>query len=437
MHRKTRSALFVLAAISVLLLFSSCTLWNGRTNPDSPPSTREYYEGTRGVEARFVRVPPKLYYYAGGGREDNPIDIEVEVANVGASMARGGLYLSGFDPNLITFDDIFIDPDGAGACALDVGNLATGRFGAVFRCDGVRIGTSRSGGIDVRIENLAQTIDDVFGTHISSKKLFTSPISVDFSKEDSGWRSEISFAGVDYEYAKRGRLFLSLFAGLDFDRYNGLEYILAGDTYEYPGGETALHTYTGYLHDWPAGLDEIRQNFLLTSCYLYTTYATPLVCIDPEPFNEGEKVCRPRTITWGKGQGAPVTITSIYQENTPLKVRFDFEVRNVGTGKIFDPGYIEYCSPYFPGRVTSKMLDVVYIGDVRIGTASLIEGDPRLECSPDFKVRLQNGVGRFTCSYDISRLRNLKSAFETPLIIELWYGYSQTDRRTVTIKRIT
>lgn len=422
----------LLLVLLLLLGLSACR------NQTSDPRTNRYYEGYKGIETHFTRLPPRLYYYQGMGPEQNAVDLEIEVRNEGASFARGGVYLSGFDPNLFTFEDIHIDPDGAGACALDISNLATGSLGAVFRCDGVTIGSNSGGGLDFRFEDLASTIDSVFGSKISSQKLFRNPIRLDVSTFDNDkYRMDFSWDGVDFEYAKRGRLFLALFAGLDFDRYNGIEYILAGDMYEYPGGETLLHTYRGFMHDWPAGLDELRQNFLVTSCYQYTTYATPSVCIDPEPYNaEIRKVCQAKTYTTSGGQGAPVAITSVFQENTPLKVRFDFEIQNVGKGKIWDPGYLEYCSPYYPGRPSSRMTDVVYIGDVRVGTASMLSGDPRLECTPDHAVRLQNGRGRFTCSYDISRLRNLKSAFETPLVVELWYGYSDSELRTVQIKRV-
>lgn len=418
-----------------LLIVAGC----GGRGPEPP--IHNTYEGTQGVEAQFIHgtPPPTIYYFEGAADRDNSFVVEVDVRNVGASFARGGIFLSGYDPNMILFEEIPVDPDGRySACALDIGNIATGNFGAIFRCDGVEIGTNRQGGVDIQLDDLAATWDDLFGTKIQEEKLFeNTKVSVDARYlTDGEYEIQFSAGAIDFEYAGRGRLFLALFSGIDFARNYGREFFLAGDTAAFPGGEMELFTYHGRVVDWPPGLDEIRQNLLLTSCYLYTTYATPLVCIDPDPYGYGEKVCSPRTHTWGSGHGAPVTITSLYQESTPVKLRFDMEIRNVGTGQVYDPGYIEYCSPYYPGRVERRFLDVVYLGDVRIGQASLFEGDARLECTPEYKIRLTDGVGHVTCTLDISRLQSFRSAFETPLVVELWYGYSQTERRQVLLKRV-
>ena len=146
---------------------------------------------------------------------------------------------------------------------------------------------------------------------------------------------------------------------------------------------------------------------------------------------QDRKVCTPRHFTGTKGQGAPVAVTLIEQENTPRQAVFRIHVKNVGGGQVYDPGKLEMCSPYFPGRVTNQDLNVIYIGDIRVS------GDlQRLRCTPNNFLRLnpQTQEGIITCMYDIP-FSGLRSAYRTPLVVELWYGYSKTMQRRVLIKR--
>jgi hypothetical protein len=75
-------------------------------------------------------------------------------------------------------------------------------------------------------------------------------------------------------------------------------------------------------------------------------------------------------------------------------------------------------------------LNKVYVLDARIG-------DQHLDCTPNRGdgIRLVNGQGNVRCEYDLEYL-TAKSAYETPLIVELGYGYSTTMTRRVTFKRV-
>ena len=92
-------------------------------------------------------------------------------------------------------------------------------------------------------------------------------------------------------------------------------------------------------------------------------------------------------------------------------------------------GYLERCSPYYPGRLSTLHVNKVYVVDARIGNT-------HLRCTPDRGdgVRLVDGRGSFRCFYDLE-YQTAKSAYETPLIIELAYGYGETMMRATTIKR--
>ncbi len=419
--------LLVIVLLSSFILLTSCNRIPRRDPAHQIGNFEDnkYYQGVRGVEMMFVQgMPPnKIYYY--GDAYDNTFDVNVEVANVGSSFARGGIYLSGYDPTMIHFQGINPDRSSGRACMIDVGNIGFGQFGATLRCDDFFIGASSDlSMIDFNIEGIGSRFELgrlVGGTDLSwQKRGDQNRFGIDFSNPN-----------IDVEYANHGRLLIAMFSGLDFSRNFGVEYLLAGDTYEYPGGELEYINFDGNIVNWPPGLDYSKQSFLVTNCFLYATYAAPVVCIDPTPFSQDRKVCRPREYTTTNGQGAPVAVTSIVQENTPRQAVFTINIKNVGGGTVYDPGFLELCSPYYPGRVTNENLNIVYIGDIRVS------GDlQRLDCTPNDFVRLDpnTGTGRVTCSYDIP-FSGLRSAYQTPLVVELWYGYSKTKEKSVWIKR--
>jgi hypothetical protein len=174
----------------------------------------------------------------------------------------------------------------------------------------------------------------------------------------------------------------------------------------------------------------IEQHIMMTNCYMYTTFAAPTVCIDPQPYSTNRKVCHPSISKWSNGQGSPLAISHVRQENTPRTAVFHIEVANVGPGHVWDPGKLEKCSPYYPGGAKSADLNTVWIGDVRIGNT-------QLTCTPRTHFRLdQAGRGRFTCTYPIE-YAELNSAYQTGLVIELWFGYSVIQDRIIPVKRVT
>src|SRR3989337_2797933 len=147
----------------------------------------------------------------------------------------------------------------------------------------------------------------------------------------------------------------------------GQGYMLRGNTPDYPNGEEGFIEFKGYIKNWPANLDHTTQNFLVTNCYGYATYAAPEVCIDPQPFSQDRKVCIPQEIVFSQSQGAPVAITRVEQEPTPNSVIFTIHFKNVNKGTVMDIGYLQRCSPYYPGRLDSRHMNVIYVWDVRIG----------------------------------------------------------------------
>lgn len=433
----------VLALLAVMVLsLAACDMPFSSYSKNKNSANTNYYEGTQGVVMRFsdsANPPSKMYYYGDADPDDNKFNIFVDVHNIGSSWTRGGLYVSGYDPNMIKIDEIDIPKlnGGWGDCTLDFGFFGAGgdsgdanfwdMFAGNLGCSDVGFNAYSEGADQwgLGFESIGQLIGDDGNEWWKQ---------IGFSYDNIGGSPSIGFNLDDdfnFDYMNHGKGLLILMSGLSFERYNGEEYMLQPDNYNFPGGEMTTIAFNGEIREWPRGLDQTERPmpFLVTNCYLYTTYAAPQVCIDPAPLDEGRKVCVPREITYNGGNGAPIAVSSIEQENTRKRIYFDINIQNVGGGQVFDMGYMERCSPYYPGRLSSMQMDKVYVIDARIG-------NQHLKCTPDRGdgVRLVNGRGQVKCYYDLE-YQTAKSAYETPLIVELAYGYAENMERRMTIKR--
>lgn len=415
-----------LLLVFTLFLLTSCGFTSSGSSSDR--ENEEYFRGTEGVYMEFVHgaPPPRLFYY-GPDPVANEFELAVDLENRGASDAIGAIYVSGFSPDIIRLDGTSIEETGVNDCSFDLSGFDFGQGGSSigfsFSCFGIGVSgnTGSNGDWNARLNLVSNYLFGIENIAFSSGG-------------DDNWALHLgwdTFGGLDL--LNHGRALVLTLSSIDFERYNGYLFsenagVLKGDNYFFPGGEKGYLSIRGQIGaDWPAGLDQIDQTFLVTSCYGYTTFATPKICIDPAPFDETKKVCTPRDYSWSGSQGAPVAISRLEQDSTPRKIFLTFTVENVGQGIVMNPGYLERCSPYYPDRFDSRHKDVVYIGDIRIG-------NQRLKCTPSHAVRLNNGRGTFTCEYDFV-YATAKTAYETPVVVELWYGYQQTIQKTINIKR--
>lgn len=419
-----------LLLVMLALVITSCA-YGRATNPE----TTDFYKGTQGVEARFDHIPTKLFFYSDAGPNGNDFEIGVEVRNQGASWSRGAVFLSGYDPHLIVFDEVPLGSLRQNDCSFSFSQIArdafTGKgvFGGIFSCGAAGYaGVSATGDAFINIQSANE-----FARRMGWTDDFPEfQVQADTVYDQTHFTVNFLGQNLNMDYWGHGRLFLTMFSGVDFLAVLGREYVLAGRSYEYPAGDLEFFSYTGHINPagWAPGLDEVRQPLLLTNCYYYTTFAAPLVCIDPDPYSDVSKVCSPRQISFSGSQGAPVAITSIEQEAGPRQSIFRINIQNVGRGEVYDPGALQKCSPYIADRVSPNDKNIVYLGDVRIGNQRLFD------CTPNGVIRLQNGRGTVTCTYPYE-FQGAQSAYETPIYVELWYGYSDTERRDVQIKRVS
>ncbi|MFB6198459.1 MAG: hypothetical protein ABEI52_09370, partial [Halobacteriaceae archaeon] len=117
--------------IAVVLLIFLIACGSGGEEQDT------YFTGSTGVEMRMpdqTSPPETIHYYPDTG--DNTFDISVEIWNKGSSAGRGGLYVSGYDPNMIHVEGI--NPQSQfNACGLSftsLGDVFDGEFVASLGC---------------------------------------------------------------------------------------------------------------------------------------------------------------------------------------------------------------------------------------------------------------------------------------------------------------
>lgn len=437
----------IASLLMTVLLLTACTGdYFGGFGNRPPSSNRDYYTGTEGVRMMFSDMsspPARMYYYEDYDADDNVFDIVVDLHNVGSAYTLGALYVSGYDPTMIELYDeeglaLPIQEYGAdwGDCLVDIGfngNPVGGSFWNVvtgaWNCAGQGVSGHVNSKDDwgAKVNTLAPFLDwmgvqtDIFDG-----------ISLAFDSNPGGDHLSIGYEeNFNFEWLNHGRGMIIYLEGINFRQYNGVEYRLKPDLPIYPGGEQETKIFTGEVRNFPQGLDQATVPIQITNCYIYATYAAPQVCIDPDPNSLERKVCYPKRITYGKGTGSPIKITSIEQVDYSKKgTHFEINIQNVGGGTVIDPTRIEQCSPYYPIRPTTRVFNKVYMTDVRIG-------NQHLDCEPDRwdGIKLDStGRGRIRCTYNYN-FQRIGSAFQTPLIVEFAYGYAETMRRDMIVKK--
>lgn len=449
-----RTLPILLLSLFLASTLTACSGLGGGTKQDP------YFTGYDGAAMRLPPgSAPKTFYYYSTMRNadtDNRLFYNLEVANKGAADTYGGVYISGYDPTFIKVKGVDISQAGANIdCDWDA-LMTNHNWQAVIACTfldsnvyvtlGNHQQTSGGGSFD-----MGRILDAIFGNALDAKVPIIGrkirdwvtglqfDINCDNDKNECAIGVDWTTQDFDFGAASNGRVAIAYITSLYADmmgnrnfinRLHGKEFALAGDRQSYPGGEFTYLPFEAEIISWPKGLQQTQQNFMFTSCYIYTTYADPQVCIDPYPDTSTRKVCKPKAVTYPKGQGGPVAITSIQQENTPRAIYFTINVQNKGKGLVYAPMSMHKCDPLQSDRVTNKDLNYVILGDIRLANEN-----QQFRCQPQSRIiRLdEKGKGTIMCEYPV--MYNIQSAYQSPLVISLWYGYSETLQTSVLLKR--
>lgn len=396
-------------------------------------------------------------------------ELNLLIHNIGQSASAGGIFISGYDPNLITVQsragqdqirteqsdqtclhDIIIDGDRYDALIFCEKNDGTSWGVRVDGNDGRDSQTVTFGGL--ALDDWADKIlSGVTGENVDwfSKNGFFGSGRFEVTNQDGkiGVRMMFGNPSADPNRALRGFLLLNMLygeiSGCDSNcrmfppRFESGQ-VLLGISDESPQGDALYLDYDIILNreKWPALLNELPQTLQVTACYYYTTTLTPTVCVDPDPGNNRGDPCSASPLVFKQTQGAPIAITRIDQKGIPGGTLFTIHLKHVGNGRFWEPGSLPLCGPYSGARPDARREEVVHLLDARMA------GEFRkLDCSPKnsngygtTSIRFQNGVAQVNCAYKGSALTS-RQAYESAMTLEFGYLYQNSITKKVVIHR--
>jgi hypothetical protein len=440
MKKETIHKIILITLLLSLTIITACSgMYQGRNKGCSEGDACSYYTGNRGILTFLDRPPTTLYYRTtdAGKLDANFVEFNVRLRNDGPSDSYGAVFFSGVGSETFALSRIdskgerpVMVPRTQQACYLDLFNIgdlkSPGTWNFMANCHGASFSQygDRSR-LSLNFDALAQK----FGEHLPWLR------NLSGTNIDLTWRDgEItSFTiGTNRLLLNFGRSLMIIISGLDFESFGGASFYLQGDNPAFPGGDIDYKTFKLRMRGtWPSGQDYYHIRYNIRTCYAYTTFVSPMICIDPDPFSDESKVCRDFTHQIRGTQGAPIAVTNVRTTNTGREVILEMTIRNVGPGTVWDVGYLEQCSPYYPSTVRPSMKDVVYIGYAHIANRAL-------DCGNTYRLRLDPHTreARLTCRYDLVNTDYVGSAYQEPLRMELWYGYEENIQRQLTVRKL-
>jgi hypothetical protein len=204
-------------------------------------------------------------------------------------------------------------------------------------------------------------------------------------------------------------------------------------------GKSLYNSQGGYfVHSSEASItrdkitDKYTPTIMATACYRYSTIASGDVCIDPKPYETGDrqKACTPTDLSFSEGQGGPIAVTNIFVEPSSNHYTLTFYIRNSGGGMVYDvsKGISNPCT-----KIELDERNKIKVSDVKLGGQSI-----KASCKPSLdsdnaRLTLSDGQAVLFCRTPDNYLSQQDAAFVTPVTIELEYGYRSSTSRRVEI----
>ena len=206
-----------------------------------------------------------------------------------------------------------------------------------------------------------------------------------------------------------------------------------------PNGGQDILGFNGKILAENLNVEKYEPTLLATACYYYFTIAGPSVCIDPNPYStvKEKKVCEVQDTSLSS-QGAPIAVTRIDEEAFATKTQFRITIKNAGNGDVLKADAASNkCDPSGTQKITREDVDKVNLMWVKIADKALMCG-PFAEApqkNTGGLIRLINGEGFVICELPSSEYSNKISAYTTPLLIQLSYGYRNSIEKKIQIKK--
>jgi len=269
----------------------------------------------------------------------------------------------------------------------------------------------------------------------------TEGLSIEFIEgipPENVWKDMSFDVGVDVQNKglvniEKGRVCLGGLSSNLFTNSGSCLPLVSGDEslmgrFDYPGGEIRSYFWNGYkLTDEYKSYGEDEDHPLIVKvCYEEETRVGANACIK-NVARGMESLCEPGQLDLkGSSQGAPVAVTSVYEEVIPTEggvgLRFTIDIANVGDGEIIDLEKFNKENCNFETTEKNKV-------DIEVALA----GYSVLDCRKNFVKLGQGEDGTILCKGNVDIAEG--ESFPLPLNIKLNYGYLSTESGGFTIKK--
>jgi hypothetical protein len=400
--------LYIITAIFVAIL-ASCTY-----ESTVYTSNEEFWEGTDGLLFSFLdNNPPEIVY------ENMPFNIAFDLENLGAHTATAYMTLS--------IEDDYM-------CILDDNNDCS-----LFN----------------PLSQLPASVQNQFAEYDAAIKEYQTQLKIATDSD------QITQLNKQIQTAQKNKQRLQSLIAIE-NPYKTKLFSLEGKSiFNYQGGSDVI-SYNAQAKTAGSMSETHDIQIIATACYEYVTEWNQEVCIDTDinKMNIFPGACEATDISLNS-QGAPLAITEIETKMLPtgtgyIRPMFIIHVQNSGNGRIINKEKTQHACT--ATGIESKDYNMVFLKEFMLSSEQLkydfngydintgkelnpsADGDT-ISCSPNPLILKNDGNDYITCIVnedaaedDMLSLNQAPYATELSLLFE--YGYTESQTKEVTIKRI-